>query len=263
MTNKIEYNDERAAMYETAMARYPLARAMDLDTMQKILAPAIGDVVLGIGEGNGYFCEPILKAIGRTGRYAVVDPSHHQLKNLKNRVDVSQLEVMAVGAHEIDFADGTFDKIWSFGAFHHCDLQEEAMKRMYRSLKVGGKAVICDVFQGSVLADHFDEQVARYCNTGHNVKFMSDRMAKSLAYRAGFKEENVDIVELPQKWYFDSEEDVGRFIYGLHAMTGIKGITESEKIEAVYGGCARILGVTMENSKYALNWPMKALVVKK
>lgn len=258
-----EFNDVRSTMYERALREYPLARTMDLDAMQTHLSPESGESIMGIGEGNGFFCKAILDAVGEEGRYTITDPSQYQLDNLKNRVNTSKLEVVTSGAESIPIRKDQYDKIWSFGAFHHCPDQTEAMKRMYLSLKSGGKLVICDVFQGSKLAEHFDTQVARYCNTGHEVKFLSNAFARSLCYLAGFKDENVEIDELPQRWVFESEQDLGIFIYNLHAMTFLPG-DESSKIKLTLNGCKEILGVTKNNSnQYELNWDMRVLKATK
>ncbi len=258
-----EFSRERAKLYEEALKEYPLARAMDIQSMFKHLRPKSGDNILGIGEGNGYFCQSIVYAVGGEGKYTVTDPSQYQLSNLKNRVNVSQLEVLTSGAEEIPLRKGSYDKVWSFGAFHHCSNQTEAMKRIYGSLKSGGTAVICDVFQGSKLAEHFDSQVAQYCNTGHEVKFLSDAFAQTLCKLAGFKEHYVNIESLPQEWVFQSPLDLGRFIYKLHAMTFLPG-DETKKYQATLEGCKKILGVTKNSlSQYVLNWPMKVLTATK
>jgi arsenite methyltransferase len=122
--------------------------------------------------------------------------------------------------------------------------------------------VICDVFQGSKLAKHFDCQVARYCLTGHEVKFLSEEFALTLCYHGGFDASKTQIVDLPQKWVFDSDEDLGKFIYKLHAMTLIPG-NEDQKIAQTIDGCKKILGVDHRNGKVYLNWPMKAIVAEK
>ena len=258
-----EFNEIRSAMYERAINEFPLAREMDLEAMQNHLSPTPGEYILGIGEGNGFFCNAILSAIGKGGKYVVIEPSKFQLNNLKNRVNVSQLEVITSSAESMPIKKDYYDKIWSFGAFHHCPNQTEAMKRMYQSLKYGGELVICEVFQGSKLAEHFDSQVARYCNTGHEVKFLSDAFAKSLCYLAGFRDEDVKIEELPQKWVFESEQDLGKFMYNLHAMIFLPG-DETTKFQSVLNGCKEILGVTKNAyNQYELNWPMKVMKVPK
>jgi len=250
-----EFDGLRATLYEEAITQYPNARREDIETMYRLLQPKTGDTILGIGEGNGYFCKDIATAIGRCGRYVVTDPSEDQLDNLIQRVRLPQVEVLKAGAEEINQTG--FDKVWSFGGFHHCTNQTAAMKNIYSALKPGGIAAICDVFQGTTLADHFDEQVARYCETGHEVKFLSDRFAKTLGSTAGFR--NIEIVELPINWCFESEEAVGDFMYKLHAMTKLPGTIPEQKLQTLEG-CKRILGLRKERNAYLLNWPMKAFV---
>ncbi len=254
------FNEERSEMYERAISEYPLARAEDIMAMHKHLNPSEGEIILGVGEGNGFFCKPILEAIGVNGKYIVTEPSYSQLENLKLRTgNPPNLETFVMGAENIDFPSESFDKVWSFGAMHHCDKQEEAFKRIYNSLKKQGEIVICDVFQGSLLADHFDEQVAKYSCTGHNVKFLSERMAYSLCYLAGFDDSNIIIEDLPQKWHFRTERDLGRFIYLLHGMSKALGGSEEEKYRFVLDGCKRLLGIKKEKGGYAVNWPLKVL----
>lgn len=264
MIEKEGYNKERSEMYERAISKYPLARIEDIAAMHEHLNPRKGEKILGIGEGNGYFCKAILEAVEKTGKYVVTEPSNFQLENLIERTgNPSNLATINAAAEDLDLQPQSIDKMWSFGAMHHCDKQEEAFKRMYAALKKRGRLVICDVFQGSVLADHFDEQVARYSCTGHNVKFLSEKIARSLCYLAGFKDANVTIEDLLLKWHFQTERDIGRFIYLLHGMSKVPKKPEEEKYQFVLEGCKRILGVTRNEDSYALNWPMKVLKATK
>lgn len=262
MEDNAEFDGERASRYEIAIAEDPLARLNDIDSMFRYLDPRKGERILGFGEGNGYFCKDIAESVGSEGYYLITDPSKDQLNNLKKRVNLSQIETKVIGVEGLDVKEGVFDKVWSFGAFHHVPNQTEAMKRIHRALKPEGKLILCDVFQGSNLARHFDSQVARYCITGHEVKFLSGEFARTLCHLAGFDEGKVDIRDLPQKWIFDSERRLGSFIYNLHAMTNMGG-SEDENIRKTLGSCKDILGVNPKNGKYELNWPMKVLIAKK
>lgn len=261
-TQEKGFSELRSHMYEKAIRKYPQARANDIRAMQRHLSPKAGEYILGIGEGNGYFCKSILEAIGDKGRYIVTDPSFSQLENLSKRINARNLEVQVAGAEEIQVAPKSIDKIWSFGAFHHCPDQTRAMKKMYSALKVGSKLVICDVFAGGKLAKHFDESVAQYCFEGHEVKFLSKEFAQSLAYVVGFDESKIKIVDLPQRWVFDSEKDLGEFMYNLHGLTLLSG-TKKEKIAQIVRGCKETLGITYHPSHIALHWPMKCLIAEK
>jgi len=260
--NISEFDGERAKLYEKAITEFPNARQMDIETMHRFLNPQKGERILGFGEGNGYFCRDIAKAVGPKGYYLVTDPSKDQLENLKKRINLSQLEIKVMSAEGLDVSLGFFDKVWSFGAFHHVSNQTEAMKKIYDSLRSGGTAVICDVFQGTDLSKHFDTQVARYCVTGHEVKFLSEEFARTLCYLAGFDENKVEIIDIPQKWMFYSEKEIGQFIHDLHAMTLMEG-TEKERVNKTLEGCRKILGIEIKCGRYYLNWPMKAIKVVK
>ena len=195
ITNK-GFGELRADMYERAIIKYPKAREEDIFAMHKHLSPKYAENILGIGEGNGYFCNSIIDAIGKKGKYIVTDPSRYQLENLSRKVKSNNLEIQVAGAEDIEMPLESIDKVWSFGAFHHCPDQTQAMKRIYSALKPEGKAVICDVFQGGSLAKHFDEVIARYCNEGHEVKFLSEEFARSITYLAGFKDSKISILDL-------------------------------------------------------------------
>lgn len=267
---KAEFDGVRAQLYDEAMTEYPLARQHDIETMHRLLNLRPTTNVLGVGEGNGYFCKPITDVTTRA-RYTVTDPSQDQLATIQRRFShlidkpctQRRLDLIAEGAEDlVSIGDNLYNRVWSFGAFHHCPNQTRGMQEINRVLLPGGKAVICDVFQGSPLARHFDTQVARYCVTGHDVKFLSEEFARTLTYLAGFDESKVQIVDLPQRWKFDSERDMGRFIYKLHAMTNLPG-DEEEKFAQAAEGCKNILGITHQDGKVILNWPMKAIVAVK
>ncbi len=262
MENEEEFDGVRGEMYETAIARYPNAREEDIDAMFRLLNPQQGERILGIGEGNGYFCREIASAVGREGFYLALDSSIEQIGRLRKRVSrLPQLRAEKNGHYVIE--ENSFDKVWSFGAFHHINNQTKQMQKIYNCLKKGGKSVICDVFQGSELAKYFDMWVAQYCVAGHEVKFLSSNFAYTIAHLAGFEGPNINFVDLPQKWKFDQKRDIGDFIYHLHALTKLEG-DEEERIARAYYYVNRYLGVEKNDSgKYELNWPMKALIAVK
>ncbi len=254
-----EFDGVRSQLYKEAMNDYPDARKADIETMLKLLHPHPNETVLCFGEGTGYF-SPVIAHIAK--QVLVTDPSRDQLEALLKQTYSKNIQIKVGGIEELDLPERTFDKVWSFGALHHANNQTKALQNIYGTLKPNGTVVICDVFQGSTLAQHFDEQVARYCITGHEVKFLSDVFARSLCYLAGFRDENVRIVDLPQRWEFATKQDIAIFIYKLHAMILLPGAMETKYLQTL-NGCERILGIEQKDGKYLLNWPMKALIAKK
>lgn len=260
-----EFVGLRAKFYKDALTEYLSARKTDIQLMHQYLNPQLGEYILGIGEGNGYFCKAIAEAIGFCGSYLVTDPSQAQLDNLLEQLEkvcLPQIEVKRMGAEELEAPSNSYDKVWSCGAFHHCPNQTEAMRRIYNLLKPGGKVVVCDVFQGTPLAKYFDLLVGRYCETGHEVKFLSEDFARTLCYLAGFADEKVDIVDVPHQWYFGSEYDIGVFIYKLNAMTKLPG-REQDKIKQILDACREILSIEYKQGVYVLHWQQKAIIAEK
>jgi ubiquinone/menaquinone biosynthesis C-methylase UbiE len=258
-----QFKGARAQLFKEALIEYPKARRDDLSLMRKHLSPQPGERILGFGEGNGYFCRAIAEAVGKTGSYVITEASPELICGIPESVlALPQVQTKVMPAESLEFASETFDKVWACGAFHHCPDQTEAMKRMYRVLKPGGRLVIFDVFQGTPLAEHFDAVVARYCETGHEAKFMSETFARTLCFLAGFADRNVQIVEIPHRFVFDSEEDIGKFVYKLHALTLLPG-NYAQQLAATVKGLRDYLTIEREGSQYILHWNQRGLIATK
>ncbi|HEY6729264.1 MAG TPA: methyltransferase domain-containing protein [Polyangiaceae bacterium] len=258
-----EFAGLRAQLFREALAEYPNARRDDYYLMRKYLDPQPGDRVLGFGEGSGYFCGTIAKAVGPTGRYLITDPSPELVCSLPESVErLPQVQVTISPVEQLDIDAESFDKAWACGAFHHCPNQTEAFKRVYQVLRPGGRLVLFDVFQGTPLARHFDDCVARYCVTGHEVKFMSEEFARALCFLAGFPDANVEIVDVPHRLCFATEWDMGKFVYKMHAMTLFPGTLE-ERIQATVNGVKRHLTVERDGDGYVLHFDQKGIIARK
>lgn len=251
---KAEFSGVRSQLYKEALRDYPNARQMDYEVMAEYLSPKSGEHILEVGAGSGFFSGHIADAVGPEGTLTVSDPSDEQLEAVKE-LNRGNIKLIKVGAQELDkFGDRYFDAIWSFGAIHHCFEKTKAFTHFYRLLKPDGRLVIVDVLAESELAKHFDDKVAKYCATGHEVAFMSHEYMKSLCSLAGF--DQPEIHDLPIEWVFENKDDIGNFLYKLHAMT-------KTTIEECLKGADEILGIKERHGKYYLNWPLTVLLVKK
>ncbi len=247
-----EFSGERSKLYKEALEEYPKARLKDIKIMKKYLSPKKGEVILEIGAGSGFFSKPISKLVGNTGKLIVSDPSQEQLEEIKKLS--KSIEVLRKGAENVNLGGNSIDAIWSFGAMHHCFNKKEAFQNFKKILKDGGRLILADVFEGSQLAKHFDEKVDKYCITGHNVEFWTESMANELCELVNFRKP--EIYNLDIKWKFESERDVGSFLYKIHAMT-------KTNIDEVLRGAKEILGIKKVEDEYCLNWPMKIIITKK
>ncbi len=258
-----EFTGARAELFKEALREYPKARRDDHILMRKHLDPRAGDSVLGFGEGSGHFCQAIADAVGITGKYVITEPSPELFCNVPQSVlDLPQVFTQITPIEEVDLPFGSVDKAWACGAFHHCPNQTQAIARMYQILKPGGRMVIFDIFQGTRVSQHFDTCVARYCETGHEVKFLSEEFARTICVLAGFDERNVEFVHLPHRFTFDTEWDMGRFFYKLHALTRMTG-TEEERIEQTVRALKEHLPVVKEGNQFVLHFDQKGLIAVK
>jgi arsenite methyltransferase len=263
-TGRYEFTGARAELFKEALAEYPNARRDDFNIMRQHLNPSPGDHILGFGEGSGHFCRTIAEAVGPRGRYVITEPSPELFCNIPQAVlDLPQVFTEITAVEDIDFASESFDKAWACGAFHHCTNQTRAIAQIYRALKKGGRMVILDIFQGTALSRHFDSCVARYCETGHEVKFMSDEFARTLCHLAGFEDSKVEIIDVvPHRLCFDSLWDMGNFIFKLHAMTRMPGTTD-QRIAKTIQSLQEHLPITVENGQYVLHFDQKGLIAVK
>ena len=172
---------------------------------------------------------------------------------VKNLLDLKHSIYQTKGALFFGIGIGGWTAI-SFGAFHHLKQKVKAFENYSRILKKGGRLVIADVFQGSKLAKHFDDKVAKYCITGHEVSFLSKEFTESLCFLTGF--EKPKFYDLNIKWKFKNKNDIGIFLYKLHAMT-------KTTPEECLRGAEKILGIKKINEDYYLNWPMTLFITRK
>lgn len=258
-----EFTGARAELFKQALTEYPNARRDDFDLMRKHLDPRPGEHILGFGEGSGHFCRTIAEAVGPTGRYVITEPSPELFCNVPQAVlDLPYVFTEIAAVEDLNAPAESFDKAWACGAFHHSSNQTRAITQIYRALKKGGKMVIFDIFQGTPMARHFDSCVARWCETGHEVKFLSEEFARTLCDLAGFAPENVRIEEIPHRLVFDSEWHMGNFIYKIHAMTRMTGTAE-ECIAKTITSLTRHLPIERQNGKVVLHFDQRGLIAVK
>lgn len=262
-TKKYLFTGARARLFQEALAQYPNARRDCLALMRRHLDPQAGDHVLGFGEGSGFFCRAIAEGVGATGKYVITEPSPELFCHIAQDVlDMPQVFTEITAVEDIDVPDGSFDKAWACGAFHHCANQTEAIARIYRALKPGGRMVVFDIFSGTPLARHFDTCVARYCETGHEVKFLSEEFARTLCVLAGFDDAKVEIVNIPHRLVFASDWDMGNFILKMHALTRLTG-SEEERIAKTIDSLKEHLTVEQQGDLRVLHFDQKGLIAVK
>lgn len=242
----------RSKLYKECLQEFPHARDEEINIFIKHLQPQSNSVVIEVGTGSGALAE-ILAGLIPKGRLIVSDPSTEQLEEL-SKASLPNVDVVNESSDNLGLKENIADAICSLGAMHHCMNKTKAFQNFFRILKKGGRLVIADVFHRSKLAKHFDTQVAKYCVTGHEVAFWTDEFAESLCSITGFQKPEIRAMNV--HWKFKSKENVGIFLYKIHAMT--KTTTEE-----CLRGAEEILGISKHDGMYYLNWPLKIILTKK
>ena len=163
----------------------------------------------------------------------VSDPSEEQLQEVRD-LGKKNIQIVADGADTLNLEKETVDAVWSFGSLHHCFNKTKSFQNFAHILKKNGRLVIANVYHGSKLAKYFDVQVAKFCITGHEVAFWTDEFAKSLCFITGFDKPKIHSLNI--SWKFKTKEEIGVFLYKIHAMT-------KTTPEECLRGAEKILGI--------------------
>lgn len=97
--------------------------------------------VLEIGVGNGSHAA-LLAAHARS--FTGIDLTDYATRSTGARFKLFGLNgtIRQMDAEKMDFPDGSFDFIWSWGVIHHSSNTRRIVEQMHRVLRPGGKAVV-------------------------------------------------------------------------------------------------------------------------
>ena len=97
--------------------------------------------VLEIGCGNG--ADAVMFA-AHGARYVGVDLTEKAVDATRRHLALEGLEgqCRVANVEQLDYADATFDIVYSYGALHHTPSPERAMREVWRVLKPGGTALV-------------------------------------------------------------------------------------------------------------------------
>lgn len=112
----------------------PFADLMQLHALQ-------GKRVLEIGCGMGYHAELLTRA---GANLTTIDLSPTSISATRRRFELRSLkaEIRPMDAEQLEFDDGSFDAVWSWGVIHHSSRTAVCLREIRRVLKPGGSAGI-------------------------------------------------------------------------------------------------------------------------
>ena len=98
-----------------------------------------GRPVLEVGCGMGFHSEMLVRA---GARLTAVDLSPTSVEATRTRLRLKGLEadVREMDAERLDFAPGSFDRVWSWGVIHHSSHTGRIVREVERVLRPGGDA---------------------------------------------------------------------------------------------------------------------------
>ena len=184
------------------------------------LNPKEGDVLLDLGCGTGFLARDAAERVGETGRVIAVDPDKSRIEVAKNAPDSnSSSNLQFIVASDKDFpADDTqYDYVFSSFVIHWIKDKESAFKRIYNSLKPGGKFGFTsqdDPKMPDILIEMLQlcgPQV--FQETAQTIHWKSADYYKELAESIGFEVTLIDVAE--RTISFPDIEAFINFFYGV------------------------------------------------
>ena len=114
-----------------------------------------GQKILDVGTGTGILIPFLLKTIGPSGSITAIDYAEKMV--IKCREKYSHLPNIIIEKQDVenmDLPSESFDAITCFGLFPHLENKEEALYRMNRVLKPGGKLIVAHALSSLEIKNH-------------------------------------------------------------------------------------------------------------
>jgi SAM-dependent methyltransferase len=113
--------------------------------LREALSPALGERILEIGPGTGYYSLPVAEWIGSSGRLELFDLQQEMLDHTLRAARGAGLENV-VGtqgdARSLPYADGRFDAGYLVTVLGEIPDQQQALGELARVIRPGGRLVV-------------------------------------------------------------------------------------------------------------------------
>lgn len=182
--------------------------------------------VLEVGVGMGSHANLIA---AHANSYTGIDLSEYAVKMSSARMELAQrvANIRQMDAEQMEFADSTFDLVWSWGVIHHSSDTRRVLREVHRVLKPGGRVVLMvynrgwwnyytcgglinGIFRGGVfkygsiakaIQAHTDGALARYYSVRSFRRLTSEGFRVESAVVMGAK---TDVFPIPSGWAKDA-----------------------------------------------------------
>jgi arsenite methyltransferase len=103
----------------------------------------IGERVLEVGCGGGFYAYESGQCVGATGRVCALDLSADQIAAAKTRCgELSWVECQVGDAVKLPYGDAEFDALYGVQVFEYVPNLDDALREIQRVLRPGGRVVI-------------------------------------------------------------------------------------------------------------------------
>lgn len=131
--------------------------------LREALAPAVGESILEVGPGTGYYTLPVAEWLGAEGSLEIFDLQQemldHTIKAARER-GLENLRTTQGDARSLPYPDDGFDGAFLVTVLGEIPDQGAALRELHRVIKPGGRLVVGELFgdphwvRSSVLERH-------------------------------------------------------------------------------------------------------------
>jgi len=102
-----------------------------------------GQKVLDVGTGTGVMVPFLHSLVGNAGKIVAVDISEKMIEIARGKFEFDNVDFIVGDVLEIKLPENEYDLIMCYSMFPHFDNQKNAVNKLSRHLKKGGKLAIC------------------------------------------------------------------------------------------------------------------------
>jgi len=114
-----------------------------------------GQNILDVGTGTGVLIPYLTRAVGPAGSVTAVDYSENMIQIGKTKHShLKNVNLELKNIEEDAFPTESFDAVICFGVFPHLENKEKALRKINRTLKLGGKLIIAHALSSEELKAH-------------------------------------------------------------------------------------------------------------
>lgn len=119
------------------------------ERLRSVLEPSVGERMLEVGPGTGYYALPVAGWLGPGGRLDVLDIQQEMIDHTLRRAASEGIANMAgeLGdAREMPYEDSTFDAAYLVTVLGEIPDQDAALRELRRVVKPNGRIVVGELF---------------------------------------------------------------------------------------------------------------------